>query len=131
MVSKLERYGIETRKVEGVKVSVYSPAKTVADCSSTETRSDSMLPSKLLVIAENRKRPLTMKSGEPPKFAGWPMSCVRIWNQSRDQRSPQKPGGSMYFALCSTGITVQGNPPDAYIRFIKNLAVRLLPSENG
>ena len=25
-------YGIETRKVEGVKVSVYSPAKTVADC---------------------------------------------------------------------------------------------------
>ena len=25
-------YGIETRKIEGVKVSVYSPAKTVADC---------------------------------------------------------------------------------------------------
>ena len=25
-------YGIETRKVEGIKVSVYSPAKTVADC---------------------------------------------------------------------------------------------------
>ena len=25
-------YGIETRKVEGVKISVYSPAKTVADC---------------------------------------------------------------------------------------------------
>ena len=25
-------YGIETRKIEGIKVSVYSPAKTVADC---------------------------------------------------------------------------------------------------
>ena len=25
-------YGIETRKIEGVKISVYSPAKTVADC---------------------------------------------------------------------------------------------------
>ena len=25
-------YGVKTRKIEGVKVSVYSPAKTVADC---------------------------------------------------------------------------------------------------
>ena len=64
-------YGVEQRKIEGVKVSVYSSAKTVADCFKYRNKIGLDVAIEALRDCRKQKKPPMMKSGKLPRSAAW------------------------------------------------------------
>ena len=64
--------GIETRKIEGVEVHMYGPAKTVADCFKYRNKIGRMWHSKHFATAASEERPQSMSFGRRRRSAGLP-----------------------------------------------------------
>ena len=82
--------GIEEYQVEGVTVPVFTPAKTVADCLSTATRSGWTLPLKRSGNAGGRSVALWMNFGNTPRFVASRTYCGPISNRSRHDEQPEE-----------------------------------------
>lgn len=65
-------FGIEKRKIEGVAISVYSAAKTVADCFKYRNKIglDVAIEAREEIVADHERLPW-MKSGTQQRFVVW------------------------------------------------------------
>ena len=85
-------FGAMEHTIEGAKIKVYSPAKTVADCFKFRSKIGMDLPFKPFGNAFAKRRQPWMNSGKQRRFVESPKSCGHIWSPCLDKECHQPRG---------------------------------------